>query len=41
MLEYSRNLSVLVTNDWEFNASAADFVDVLDPSVMRVNVVGT
>jgi len=37
----SRNLSVLITNDWELYRGRADFVNVLDPLVVRVNVIGT
>ena len=37
---YSRNLSVLVANDGVVNGGATDLVDVLDPSVVGLNVVG-
>lgn len=35
-----RNLAVLVTNDGEVDRGLADFVDVLDPGIVRSNVVG-
>lgn len=37
---FQRNLSVLVSNDGECQAAAADLIDVLDPVAMAVDGVG-
>lgn len=34
------HLSLLVANDWEFQAGARDFINILDPSPMAVDRVG-
>jgi hypothetical protein len=35
-----RNISVLVTDNGEFKVSTFKVVDILDPSVVRIDVVG-
>lgn len=34
------DLSLLVTDDWEFQVGSADLVDILDPAAMALNGVG-
>jgi hypothetical protein len=34
-----RNVSVLITNDWEFKVTTSEVINVLDPSVVGVYVV--
>jgi hypothetical protein len=34
------NVPVLITNDWEFKVTTSEVIDILDPSVVGVDVVG-
>jgi hypothetical protein len=34
-----RNVSVLITDNWEFKVTTSEVINVLDPSMVRVYVV--
>jgi len=42
MIEHTvkfRNVSVLITNNWEFKVTTSEVINVFDPSVVGVYVV--